>query len=225
MVNVGHWAGLTPDNAADHMALRELVQAGAMGFKSFMSPSGINDFPNVGAEHIAAALPFLKSAGVPFFVHAELVSDVPEHEAPPTQYVKYMSSRPPKYERDAIELLIRLLDEDQTAAAPGFRLHIAHLADAGSLGMIKAAQQRGHPITVETCAHYLTFSAERIGDGQTQFKCAPPIRDEDNRKALVAAVVDGSIDLVSSDHSPAPASLKEIESGDFIKAWGGISGE
>lgn len=80
------------------------------------------------------------------------------------------------------------------------------------------------PLSVETCAHYLTFSAEHIPDGDTKFKCAPPLRDEENRKALLAAVKAGDIDIISSDHSPAPPGMKETDSGNFLKAWGGISG-
>jgi hypothetical protein len=80
------------------------------------------------------------------------------------------------------------------------------------------------PLSVETCAHYLTFAAESIPDGDTRYKCAPPLRDAANRAALLAAVKSGDIDIISSDHSPAPPSMKETESGDFLKAWGGISG-
>lgn len=80
IVNVGHWAGLIPENAANHNVLEGLLKAGALGFKSFMSPSGIDDFPNVEAHDIAAALPFLKKHGVTFYIHAESVSDVPTSE-------------------------------------------------------------------------------------------------------------------------------------------------
>ncbi|PNH11170.1 Allantoinase [Tetrabaena socialis] len=221
---MGFWAGLVPENAANHTKLAQLLKGGALGFKSFMCNSGINDFGNVEAADIAAALPFLKRRGVPFYVHAEVVSEVEsDPAADPTAYATYMASRPPAFEQDAIRLLVQLLDADTNPAAPGFSVHIAHLADAGSLDIIKDAQLR-HPLTVETCAHYLTFAAESIPDGQTQFKCAPPIRGEANRQQLIAAVASGAINLVSSDHSPAPPSLKETQSGNFLKAWGGISG-
>ncbi|KXZ50155.1 hypothetical protein GPECTOR_17g791 [Gonium pectorale] len=222
--HVGFWAGLVPENAANHTVLAELVAGGALGFKSFMCNSGINDFGNVGRQDIAAALPFLKARGLPFFVHAEVVSPVEtDPAADPTAYATYMATRPPKFEQDAIRLLVELLDADATPAAPGFSVHIAHLADAGALDMIKAAQAR-HPITVETCAHYLTFAAEDVPNGQTQYKCAPPIRGSANRQRLITAVASGAIDLVSSDHSPAPPSLKATDTGNFLKAWGGISG-
>ena len=225
IVNIGHWGGLVPSNAGRHDVLLSLIHAGAVGFKSFMSPSGINDFENVGAKDIALALPLLKTQGIPFYVHAELVHEVdPVAEGTETVYESYAKTRPPSFEREAIKVLIKLLEEDVAPAAPGFVVHIAHLADAGSLPLIKAAQEKGLPITVETCAHYLSFSSANITDGKTLFKCAPPIRDEENRQKLITAVLDGSISIVSSDHSPAPPSLKEVESGNFIKAWGGISG-
>ncbi|GLC40179.1 hypothetical protein PLESTB_000259700 [Pleodorina starrii] len=223
--NVGFWAGLVPANAANHSALEELVAGGALGFKSFMCNSGINDFAAVEAEHIAAALPFLKRRGVPFYVHAEVVTPVEaDPSADPTRYTTYMATRPPKFEQDAIRLLVQLMDADSSPAAPGFSVHVAHLADAGALDIIREAQSRGHPLTVETCAHYLTFASEDIPDGATQFKCAPPLRDAANKQSLISAVASGAINLVSSDHSPAPPSLKETDSGDFLRAWGGISG-
>uniref|UniRef100_A0A7S0S525 allantoinase n=1 Tax=Chlamydomonas leiostraca TaxID=1034604 RepID=A0A7S0S525_9CHLO len=222
--HVGYWGGIVPDNAARHDVLGALVKGGALGFKSFMCHSGINDFPNVEAKDIAAALPFLKRTGVPFYVHAEVVSPVAgAGEGNPRVYETYMNTRPPKFEQDAIRLLVELLDNDTTPAAPGFSVHIAHLADAGCLPIIKEAQAR-HPITVETCAHYLTFNKDMVPDGETQYKCAPPIRGPENQGALAAAVVSGDIALVSSDHSPAPPDMKQLDTGNFLKAWGGISG-
>ena len=87
--------------------------------------------------------------------------------------------------------------------------------------MLRAARAEGLPITVETCPHYLTFCAEEIPDGATLFKCAPPIRGRANRDALWQALVDGDIDLIATDHSPCPPSMKA--DGDFVRAWGGIA--
>jgi allantoinase len=102
------------------------------------------------------------------------------------------------------------------------RVHVVHLSSAKSLDVIRAAKAKGLPITVETCPHYLTFSAEEIPDGATEFKCAPPIREASERDALWAALIAGDIDLVASDHSPCIPILKE-PGGDFFKAWGGIA--
>lgn len=89
---------------------------------------------------------------------------------------------------------------------------------------VQAAQAR-HPITVETCPQYLNFHSEGVPDGSTLLACMPPIRDLENQELLLAAVADGRIDLVASDHSPAPGSMKQLDTGNFMKAWGGISGE
>jgi allantoinase len=101
-------------------------------------------------------------------------------------------------------------------------VHIVHLSSASSLDIVRPARARGLTLTVETCPHYLTFTAEAIPDGATEYKCAPPIRDEAERDALWDALIAGEIDLVASDHSPCPPELKETE-GDFFAAWGGIA--
>jgi allantoinase len=106
----------------------------------------------------------------------------------------------------------------------GARAHILHLSSAAALPALRAARAEGLPITVETCPHYLTLSEEHIVDGATQFKCCPPIRDENNREALWQALLDGDIDIVVTDHSPSTKELKFAHDGDFALAWGGIAG-
>ena len=98
-----------------------------------------------------------------------------------------------------------------------------HLSSATALPLIAAAKARGLPLTVETCPHYLCLTAEEIPDGATQFKCAPPIRPSENREALWGGLLDGTIDLVVSDHSPCIPGLKLLDTGDFLSAWGGIA--
>jgi allantoinase len=101
-------------------------------------------------------------------------------------------------------------------------VHIVHLSSATSLEIVRTARARGLPLTVETCPHYLTFAAEEIPEGATEYKCAPPIRDESERDALWEALIAGDIDLVASDHSPCPPEMKQTD-GDFSSAWGGIA--
>jgi allantoinase len=241
-IDVGFWAGLVPGNAKDSALLRAMVRGGAMGFKAFMSPSGINDFPNVSPDDIAAALPFLRDLNVPLLVHAELVDERPDVVAAtkkaPRSYGAWLESRPPRFERNAVMAIIaalgNLTDMQENAAATfqrnsktfsgGFGVHVVHVADAEALDMIVAAKRRGLPISAEICPHYLHFAAEDVADGDTRFKCAPPFRDASNRAALLAAFKEGKFDSAGSDHSPAPPSMKELESGDFLKAWGGIAG-
>jgi len=226
-VNVAFWAGLVPENAHNPRVLRALVRAGALGFKAFMSPSGIGDFPNVSVHDISVALPILKSLEVPLLVHAELVDNdnsSPVRVSDPRKYSTWLSSRPPKFEQHAAAALITVLEELPGPYPVGFGIHVVHVADNGALETLIAARDRGLPISVETAPHYLTFAAHEIADGDTRFKCAPPLRDAATRKALVDAAVAGKFDSLASDHSPAPPEMKALESGDFLAAWGGIAG-
>lgn len=212
-IDVGLHGGLVPGNAH---RIAELIDAGVIGIKAFLCHSGIDDFPNVSGEHLALAMPQLADAGVVLLAHAEIATPMPPM-LNPRSYRDYLASRPPRFERHAIEMLIDLCRQT------GCRTHIVHLADAGSIDSLKAARAAGLPITVETCPHYLTFTADQIADGQTQFKCAPPIRDPENRERLWQALRDGVIDLIASDHSPCPPTMKAMDSGRFDQAWGGIS--
>jgi len=117
----------------------------------------------------------------------------------------------------AVALMIGLAQEF------GARVHIVHHSSSDSLSMIATAKKAGVKITAETCPHYLTFAAEQIPDGATEFKCCPPIRERENREQLWNALSDGTIDMIVSDHSPCPPAMKLPEAGDFLAAWGGIS--
>lgn len=224
-IDVGFYGGLVPGNAS---RMNELLDAGVRGIKAFLCHSGIDEFPNATETDLREAMPILAERGAVLLVHCELVADDapgwPEHSGDGSggasggrRYADYLATRPPSFERDAIALMIRLCRET------GCRTHIVHLADAGCLTMLAEAKNEGLPITVETCPHYLAFAAEQIPDGFTLAKCAPPVRDENNRRALWDALQSGLIDMVVSDHSPAPAELKSLEEGNFEKAWGGIS--
>jgi allantoinase len=105
----------------------------------------------------------------------------------------------------------------------GARTHVLHLSSADAVPVLRAARAEGLPVTVETCPHYLSFAAEQIRDGATAFKCCPPIREADNRERLWQALADGVVDCVVSDHSPCLPELKQLDSGDFGLAWGGVS--
>jgi len=215
-VDVGFWGGVVPGNTGD---LGPLTRAGALGFKCFLAPSGVAEFEHVSEPDVRAALPVLAELDRPLLVHAEL----PEALLPidalanPRAYSTWVDSRPPSSEVAAIELMI------DAARQSGARVHIVHLATEEALPALKQARREGVSITVETCPHYLTFADVDVIDGDTRFKCAPPIRSRHNRHALWRALFDGDIDLVVTDHSPAPPSLKRMEDGDFVQAWGGIA--
>ncbi|MEN9571071.1 MAG: allantoinase AllB [Bacteroidota bacterium] len=212
--NVGFWGGIVPGNTAD---IAPLIQKGVLGFKAFLTHSGIDDFPNVTGDDLKLAMPILAKHQMPLLVHCELTDNQTRATGNPLQYQNYLNSRPKKWEDDAIALMIQLCQ------AYHCRVHIVHLSSAESLEQIILAKSRGLPLTVETAQHYLYFCAEDIKDGQTQFKCAPPIRESANNKQLWLALKEGLIDMVATDHSPATPALKQTESGNFMQAWGGIA--
>jgi allantoinase len=216
-VDVGFWGGVVPGNAGE---LAGLAQAGALGCKAFLVHSGIDEFPNATEADLRAAMPALRAAGLPLLAHAELEpagGADPEGGGDPRLYAGYLRSRPAAWEDAAIALLIRL------ARDTGCAVHVVHLSSASSLPQIARAKDEGLPLTVETCPHYLCLEAEAIPDGATEFKCAPPIREHDNRESLWWGLDRGVIDLVVTDHSPCTPALKQRERGDFAAAWGGIS--
>ncbi len=212
--NCGFWGGIVPGNDND---IEPLIEKGVLGFKAFLTHSGIDEFPNVTEDDLRKVIPIIAKYDLPLLVHCELSDST--HYSPLTtiQYQNYVASRPKKWEDDAIALMIRLCKEFNC------RTHIVHLSSADSIEQVAKAKQNGLPLTVETGQHYLYFTAEDIKDGRTDYKCAPPIRDRANNEKLWQALKEGIIDFVATDHSPAPPEMKEMLSGDFMKAWGGIS--
>jgi allantoinase len=222
-VDMGFWGGVIPGNAAQ---LPGLADAGVLGCKAFMVHSGIDEFPNATRDDLRRAMPLLRDQGLPLLAHAELdlsasgsalEPDASGSALDPRHYQNYLQSRPPSWEQAAIEQLIALCRET------GCHVHVVHLSAAAAIPALRAAKTEGLPITVETCPHYLCLAAERIPDGATLFKCAPPIREQQNCEALWDGLLEGVIDFVISDHSPCTPQLKQRERGDFQEAWGGIA--
>ncbi|CAD5995017.1 allantoinase AllB [Agreia sp. COWG] len=218
-VDVGFWGGAIPSSLG---SLESVHDAGVFGFKAFLSPSGVDEFPHLDTEQLFAAAREIAAFGGLLLVHAEDPAVLDRHEATAgaggTDYLDFVASRPDLAEEDAIAHII------EAVRATGVRAHILHLSSARALPQIAAAKADGLPLTVETCPHYLSFSAEAIADGATEFKCCPPIRDAGNRELLWQALESGLIDIVASDHSPSTKELKFAHDGDFQLAWGGISG-
>jgi allantoinase len=215
-VDVGFWGGAIPSSLG---SLKAVHDAGVFGFKAFLSPSGVDEFPHLETEQLFAAAEEIARFGGLLIVHAEDPAVLEESESHGgTDYLDFVSSRPDLAEEDAIAHVI------EAVRSTGVRAHILHLSSARALPQIEAAKAEGLPITVETCPHYLSFSAEGIPVGGTQFKCCPPIRDAGNRELLWQALESGLIDIVASDHSPSTKELKFAHDGDFQLAWGGISG-
>lgn len=213
-VDVAFWGGVVPGNSAE---LEPLARAGVRGFKCFMAPSGVEEFPHVTEADLREAMPVLRRLDLPLLAHAESPERLLTPVGDPRQHETWRRSRPPEAEQAAIQLLVRLAREY------GTRVHVVHLASAEAVAVVKQARAEGIRITGETCPHYLTFAAEDVPDGATEFKCAPPIRERRQQEMLWEALGEGDIDLVVTDHSPAPPSTKCVETGDFIRAWGGIA--
>ena len=213
------WGGVVADNRGE---LAALAAAGVPGFKCFLIHPGIDGFTMVTEEQLHAVLPHIARTGLPLLVHAELPGPIEAAtrvlaDADWSHYATYLQSRPEEAELSAIRLLLSLCREFK------FRLHIVHLSANQGLAELRAARSEGLAVSVETCPHYLGLAAEEIPNGATLFKCAPPIRSNENREELWQGLREGTIDLVATDHSPCPPDMKRLGEGSFRSAWGGIA--
>lgn len=221
IVDYALWGGLV---GADEAPLRELQQIpSVVGVKAFMCPSGVPEFPHLDADTLAPALAAAARAGLLVAVHAEDEALVAKGAEQMRTFGRrdrgaWLESRPPAAERLAIE---RLADAVRDAGA---RVHVVHASSSAAVTAVVRARERGMRMTVETCPHYLTFTAEDVERIGPALKCAPPIRDESSRERLWQHVLSGDIDLVASDHSPCAAALKTRGDADIWEAWGGVTG-
>jgi allantoinase len=219
-VDAGFWGGVVPGNAEE---LQALWDAGVFGFKCFLVPSGVDEFAHVTEKDLRVALPKLAALGAPLLAHAELPEPIEKavsslaKNASPRKYATWLAARPREAEFEAVAQLLRFGTEF------GARIHIVHVSSADALALLRGAKAAGGAVTAETCPHYLTFAAEEIADGATEFKCAPPIRERENREKLWQGLGEGTLDFIATDHSPCPPAMKLQEEGDFLRAWGGIA--
>ncbi|HEX2154742.1 MAG TPA: allantoinase AllB [Acidimicrobiia bacterium] len=209
--DVAFWAGIIPDSTPN---VAGLVEAGVCGFKVFTVDSGVEEFPPLSPPLLARAAGKVASTGVPLLVHAEEPSHLREPSGDPRAYVTYLVSRPAIAEAVAIDTVADLV------RSRGVQAHILHVAGAEA---VAAVDRSAGALSAETCPHYLTFDAASIPEGATAFKCAPPIRTAEDRESLWEALASGVLNMVVSDHSPAPPEVKELDSGNFLRAWGGIA--
>ncbi len=222
LVDFGLWGGLVNDNLAE---LAGLAARGVVGFKAFMSESGVDDFRRVPDGVLAAGLKAAARLGVVVGVHAEshemverLSGEIRARRE--TDRLAWCRARPPAAELEAIRRLVSCV----RGAGPGARAHVVHVSGADGLAEVQAAREWGLSVTAETCPHYLDFDErdfERVGPA---LKCAPPVRDAASRERLWTALLAGEVDLVASDHSPCPAADKKKGEHDVWQAWGGVAG-
>jgi allantoinase len=206
-VDVGFWGGAVPGNEGDLAALHE---AGVFGFKCFLLDSGVEEFGHLDQEELIKHLRVTAGLDALMIAHAEAAEAITQ-TPPGRAYAGFLASRPPAAENAAISAVV------DAARLTGARAHIVHLSSSDALPLL------GSGVTAETCPHYLTFAAEDVPDGATQFKCCPPIRDGANRERLWQGLADGAISMIVSDHSPCTPDLKRFDTGDFGEAWGGIA--
>jgi allantoinase len=221
LVDFGLWGGIVPDNLQH---LETLHERGVVGFKAFMSDSGIEDFHRVSDGVLSIALKTTARLNAVVGVHAESQEIVDLHtrtERPNgADRLSWCRARPPEAEVEAIRRLLVCM----RGAGKGVRAHVVHVSCAEGLAAVDSARTRGVAITAETCPHYLAFTEEdfeRIGPA---LKCAPPIRNAAMRDALWREVLAGRVDFVGSDHSPCPAADKQKGAHDIWLAWGGVAG-
>lgn len=212
------WGGITPDNL-DKLA--DLARSGVIGFKAFLSSSGLDDFKRSDLQTLRAGMKEAAKIGLPVSVHAEnealIASLVAEAKAAGKTGVRdYLDTRPVAAEVAAIR------EACDIAGETGCRLHIVHVSCGEGIDAIGAARRRGVDVTAETCPHYLTFNEDDVVSLGAPAKCAPPVRSERHRVDMIARVKRGEIDTLGTDHSPSPPSMKEYD--DFFAIWGGIMG-
>jgi allantoinase len=214
----GLWGGLVP---GDLDRLDELAARGVVGFKAFMAGSGIEDFARADDLTLLDGMARAARLGRPVAVHAENDAITAGRAAQAraegrTGVRDFLASRPVVAEVEAIRRAITF------AEATGCALHVVHVSSGAGVSAIAEARARGVDVTSETCAHYLVFTGEDVERIGAAAKCAPPLRDAAEREALWAALDDGALDLVASDHSPSPPEMKHGD--DFFAVWGGIAG-
>jgi allantoinase len=210
VVDFALWGGLVPGNLDDLEPLRD---QGVIGFKAFMSNSGIEDFSNVDFATLRAGMKRAAALGLPVAVHAEV--DHPELKQGSTVR-DYLNSRPISMELEAIRAALEMAGET------GCALHIVHVSSAEGLALISEALANDVDVTCETCPHYFTLTDEDVERIGALAKCAPPIRSAAERDALLEKIRAGEVDTLGSDHSPSPMAMKQ--DADFYKVWGGIAG-
>jgi allantoinase len=214
-VNCGFYGGTIPSNTDD---IEALIKSGVFGIKGFLAHSGIDEFPNVSQSDLEKIAPILKKYDIPLLLHCELTDENVPDVVNPKSYREYLNSRPQHWETNAIDVALEIQEKFDV------KVHIVHLSASKGIERINQRKSLTDKLTVETCPHYLFFNAEEIPDASPIYKCAPPIRERKNNDLLWKNLLNGGFNFLGSDHSPAPPERKQLESGDFFKAWGGISG-
>ncbi|WP_404328577.1 allantoinase [Mesobacillus maritimus] len=220
VVDFGLWGGLVPGNIGE---LKGLAEQGIIGFKAFLSDSGNEDFERVDDTTLLEGMREIASLDKILALHAEsaaITDRLTKEKKERGSFTAddYLASRPIVAEVVAVERAIFY------AEISGCSLHFVHISSAAAVEKIEEAKAEGMDITVETCPHYLLFNHTDLVEKGAVAKCAPPLRQKEEQEKLIACLIGGKFDLIASDHSPSPYSLKDPAEHDLFEAWGGISG-
>ncbi|MGG0718243.1 allantoinase [Robertmurraya massiliosenegalensis] len=220
MVDFALWGGLVPGNVE---YLGGLAEAGAIGFKAFLSESGNEEFERIDDITLLSGMKEIASLNKVLALHSEsdaITKWLTAEKRQKGQFSAddYLETRPILAEVEAVE---RVLSYAKITGCP---IHFVHISSAAAVGKIEEAKEQGIDVTVETCPHYLLFSHEDLVEKGTVAKCAPPLREKEEQEKLIHLFIDGKFDMIASDHSPCPFSLKDPKTHHLFEAWGGISG-
>ncbi|WYP25801.1 allantoinase AllB [Alkalihalobacillus sp. FSL W8-0930] len=220
IVDFGLWGGLVPGNVHE---LAGLSEAGCLGFKAFLSPTGNKEFESVGDKDLIEGMDRIAELGKVLALHAEsgpmttfLTEKMKSQHR--TTYHDYLASRPIEAEVEAVDRALHY------AKITGCPLHFVHISSVAAVSRIEQAKAQGMNVSLETCPHYLLFSHEALFEKKNLAKCAPPLRKQEDHLQLRQAMKDGRIDFLTSDHSPCAAELKDASTYSIFDAWGGING-
>jgi allantoinase len=218
LVDFAFWGGVVPGNL-DH--LEELAERGVVGFKAFMSNSGIEDFPASDEKTLREGMKKAARLKKIVAVHAESEEITArltraKIEAGQWSVKDYLETRPLAAELEAVRQILDIAGET------GCALHIVHVSSGAGAALVATAAENGVDVTCETCPHYLALTAEDMVSIGARAKCAPPLRGRSEQSDLWHQLMKGKISTIGSDHSPSPASMKAAAN--FFKVWGGIAG-
>ncbi|MRH44339.1 allantoinase [Aquibacillus halophilus] len=219
-LDFGLWGGLVPGNIDE---LAPLAKGGVIGFKAFLSPSGNEEFEAADDYTLLAGMQEIARLGKVLALHAEsgpMTVFLSKQKEVNKQFSAddFAETRPIVAELEAVERALYY------AEITGCSLHFVHISSAPAVEKIRQVRQKGLDITVETCPHYLLFTHDDLIEKGPVAKCAPPLRSKEERSKLIEALLEDKLDMISSDHSPAPFELKDPKTHHFLNAWGGISG-
>jgi dihydroorotase len=161
--------------------------------------------------------------GVPISQHAEdtRLTGGCSMNAGPVAFRLGLRGMTVEAEARIVERDIRLLRDIERSEGLRAHLHVQHVSTARAMGLIREAKAEGLHVTCEVAPHHFTLTDEAIGDYDTNAKMNPPLRAETDRLAMIAGLMDGTVDCIATDHAPHAAHEKEQE---FERAPNGITG-